>query len=332
MGAAATDPDPGTVLVGWLQERWGRDVRLAAPTETNDDGFDSAIHFLSLTGDDVPADWRRPLVLRIKPGADQLTEAQREADIQTWAADAGLSVPRVLLVVEPGEPFDRPGQVMERALGGTMLEAFSSAPWRARTLLRRLGGLHAELHSTPITGFPDGDDLLDRRLALVRSTAEQLEHTDLRRALDDVERLAPRLRGWSPAVCHGDFHPLNVLVGDDELHLIDWTDAGVGDPNGDVARTLLLFSVAWITADNAVERTALKALGPVLSRIYRSAYAAERPIDDERVALWTPVHLLHGWSQTVGVREGLFGDEGAIPSTLTDLLKSRLDRALDEVR
>ncbi len=331
MGPTSTD-DAGTILVEWLQQRWGPDVRLAAPTETNDDGFDSAIHFLSLTGADVPVEWRGPLVLRIKPGADQLDEARREADIQTWAADAGLSVPRVLHVLEPDEPFDRPGQVMERASGGTMLEALSSTPWRMLGLLRGLGRLHAELHSTPITGFPDGDDLLDRRLALVRSTAEQLEHPELHRALDEVEALAPQLRGGSSAVCHGDFHPLNVLVGDDALHLIDWTDAGVGDPNGDVARTLLLFGVAWITADNFAERTALKALGPLLSRIYRSAYTAARPFDDERVALWTPVHLLHGWSQTIGVRAGLFGDEGAIPSSLTDLLKSKLDRSLAAVR
>ena len=43
-------------------------------------------------------------------------------------------------------------------------------------------------------------------------------------------------------VCHGDFHPDNILVSSKEPIAIDWTNAYVGNPLGDVARTCL-FSV-----------------------------------------------------------------------------------------
>ena len=67
-------------------------------------------------------------------------------------------------------------------------------------------------------------------------------------------------------ICHGDFHPLNVLVDGDDAWLIDWTDAALGPREGDVARTLLLFEVASIAAGSSVERAALSWLGPRLER------------------------------------------------------------------
>ena len=329
--------DPGGVLVAWLRDRFGPDVELEAPAETSGDGFDSEIHFLSLTGSDVPEGWRGPLVLRIKPDVDRFDIAVREMAIQNWCVATGLPVPRVLEVLEPGAPFDRPAQVMERAPGVMLLDTLLSSPWRFRSLMGQLAALHAQVHRVDPDGFPPGDDLLDRRLALTRATAEQLDHEPLRRALADVEVISPRLRGGPQTVCHGDFHPLNVLVGPAGLQLIDWTDAGVGDRHGDVARTLLLFSVAWLAAGSRAERVALRAVGPMLGRAYRRAYRRQLDLDEERVALWKPVHLLHGWSQAVGVNEGFFastdqtGSDERVPPSLASTLESRFRAALADV-
>ena len=45
-------------------------------------------------------------------------------------------------------------------------------------------------------------------------------------------------------VCHGDFNPSNVIVGEDgELHVCDWAHATQGSPAADVAMTYLLFAL-----------------------------------------------------------------------------------------
>ena len=218
-----------------------------------------------------------------------------------------------------------------------LLNVLVSSPWRFRTLMGELARLQAQVHRTNPEGFPPGDDLLDRRLALTRDTAERLDHEPLQRALVDVEVITHRLCRGPPAVCHGEFHPLNVLIGSAGLQLIDWTDAGVGDRHGDVARTLLLFSVAWLASESRSERLALRAMGPLLGRFYRRAYQREIALDKERVALWTPVHLLHGWSQAIGVNEGLFassestGSDERIPGSLAGTLQSRFYTALAAV-
>ncbi len=326
--AHAHAPHPGQVLVDWLRDRFGPDVELDLPAETAGHGFDSEIHFIALAGSHVPESWRRPLVLRIKPDVDRLDVARREMAVQNWCADAGLPVPRMLEVLRPGDPFDRPSQVMERAPGTVLLEVLLSSPWRFRSLMGELARLHARVHRVDADRFPSEDDLLDRRLALTRATAERLDHDPLRRGLADVEAIAPRLRGGPRHVCHGDFHPLNVIVGPDGLQLVDWTDAGVGDRHGDVARTLLLFRVAWLAAGSRAERLALRVAGPVLGRAYRRAYSRQLDLDEERLAMWTPVHLLHGWSQAVGAQ----GGDARIPASLADTLASRFQVAMAAVR
>lgn len=318
------------------QERWGSEVALAEPPVSKTEGFDSEIHLVHLVGGALPAAWRQPLVLRVKADADRLAEATQEAAVQGWLADAGFPAPRVLAVHPPGELAAGAVQVMERAPGRLLLDALKARPWAARRSIGRLAEAHARLHALPLDGFPSSDDLLDRRLRLTRHVAEALDDAALQAGLRRVEALATPLRAAPGAVCHGDYHPLNVLVDGDRLSVIDWTDAGIGDRHGDVARTLLLFELAAIVGGSRLERGALRAIGPALGRRYRRAYEQHAPLDPERIALWTPVHLLHGWSQAQALHAGLFErEDGAhddraerVPPALVDELRRRFEAAL----
>jgi aminoglycoside phosphotransferase (APT) family kinase protein len=322
-------------LVDALARRYGAPVELAAPVTSSGDGFDSDIYFVQLAGPSLPAPWRAPLVLRVKGSVEQVAIAHREAAIQDWLTERGYPTPRVLALFEPGELVDTPAQVMERAPGVTMLHDIQRAPWRARRRIAELAALHGRLHAMDPDGFPVGDDLLDRRLQLVRRTADELDDPVLRDALRRVDGIADRLRDAPGAVCHGDFHPMNVIVSGPRAVAIDWTDAGVGDRHGDVARTLLLFDIAAVAASNAVERLALRAVGPTLGRWYRRSYAAGAPLDEARIALWTPVHLLHGWSQVRGLHAGQFTCDGTddraarVPASFGDELQQRFEVALE---
>lgn len=334
-----SDPAPGPDLAAvgrlcrWVEDHFGGGVALVGEPTSNGAGFDAAIWFVQLTGPELPDAWRRPLVLRIKPDPDRLDVANREAEIHRWLVDRHFPSPRILTVLDPGVIADGPAQVMERMPGTMMLDALLGAPWRAPAAIRTLADAHVAVHRLDPEGFPPTDDLLDARLRLTRATADVVDVPALRRALDATLALAPRMRDASPSVCHGDFHPLNLVLDDaGEAAVLDWTDAGIGDRHGDVARTILLFHVAAIAASNAVEREALRRIGPVLARRYRRHYERSMPLDDERLALWTPVHLLHGWSQALGVVHGLFGaDEPDRFVALASELEARFERALAAV-
>jgi aminoglycoside phosphotransferase (APT) family kinase protein len=251
---ASATGDPAAALVRWASELFGDAVTLSEPSTTRGEGFDSEIHLVHLAGSALPPAWRDPLVLRILPTPDRLADGHREAAIQDRLADLGYPAPRVLHVFAPGELTDRPTQVVQRAPGGLLLDDLLRRPWTARRLVRRLAELQARLHDLPTGDFPDTDDLLDRRLRLPRHVVATGDHPELNRALEQVEALAPRLRDAPQSICHGDFHPLNVLNDGGSATVIDWTDAGLGDRHGDLARTLLLFDMAAIAATNPPAR------------------------------------------------------------------------------
>lgn len=337
--SATSDPGAAVALAldQWLVSEFGDGVRLDGLPQPNGDGFDAEIYFVQLIGDALPRPWQAPLVLRIKPTVDGLGTARREAAVQDWVADRGFPTPRVLRVFEPGELFDRPAQLMERAPGRMLLDDLKSRPWLARRRLREMARLQVQLHETDPDGFPDGPDLLDNRLALTRSTAATLGHDGLLAGLDRVEPLLPRLRDAPGAVCHGDYHPLNVISSGDSMAVIDWTDAGVGDPAGDLARSLVLFSLAELAGSSPAERALLRFVGPRLRGVYRKGYEDHARIDRSRVDLWVPVQLLHGWSQAVGAAAGVFDEDGRtdvgarLPDGLAHELEQRFDAAVRAV-
>lgn len=336
------DPrDPSAVaeaVRGWASHRFGGVVSLVEEPSAVGAGFDSYIHLVQLAGADLPVEWRLPLVVRILPRADRLDHARGEAATQGWAADAGYPAPRVLAVLAPEELVGLPVQVMERVPGVTLLDALKRRPWRVRAVVAQLAELQLRLHSLGTSSWP-GDSaptaLPNLRLSLPRWAVTVLDEPALAHALQQAEALVPRCGTGDLVVCHGDFHPLNVMVDGSTAHVIDWTDAGLGPREADVSRTALLFEVAAIAADNALERAALRAAGPRLARRYRRRYGAVASLDADRMRCWEALHALHGWAQVAMLHAGAFadgsssaGNEGRVPPELATWLRGRFDAAL----
>ena len=124
-----------------------------------------------------------------------------------------------------------------------------------------------------------------------------------------------------------------MLVSGPDSWVIDWTDGALGDRHGDVARTQLLFHVASIAAESAVERAALKVVGPRLAKVFLRVYDRRWPLDRARLAQWEIVHLLHGWGQVLALHAGIIGRENErerVPVSLAPWLRDRLERRLRE--
>ena len=319
----------------WLEHRFDGPVEVVGTPGTNTGGFDSAIYFVQYSGATLPGDWQQPLVVRVKPRHDAIGAARVEAACHEWLADCGYPVPRMLEVLDPDVVAPRPTQVMVRAPGRMLFDAVKHEPWTTRRRLNQLAGLHVELHRLPVDGFPETADLVDRRLALPRGVAAGFDDPALSAALQQVEELVPRLRAAPVSVCHGDFHPLNVVVDGTSASVIDWSDAGIGDRHADVARTILLFELAGIATTKRFERSVLNIVGPFVAKAYGRAYERLLPLDAERLALWRPAHLIHAWAQTLGAHAGRFDDDGGLaarlPKGLLDGLQRRFAAAIAAV-
>ena len=311
-----TAPSPEEVssaLRGWLTDTFGGTVAdVEAPARAGG-GFDFWIYFVRFTGPSLPAEWTAPLVARISPSPARFPHLQRESRLQAWAAEQGYPAPAVLTVLEPGVVFASPVQVVQRVPGVTMTAAMTSRPWLVRSLLGRLGALEAQLHTLPVPDWGNAPEwsIVDRRLGLVRHVVESSSQPALARALEQVDALRSRLGTTEPVVCHGDFHPMNLLVDGDHASVIDWTDAGVGDRHADISRTAWLFRFASVASPHRSERAVLRALAPLLARRFLSSYRRHHDVDRDRIRLWMPLHLLHAWAMGVADELELAGPSRA---------------------
>jgi aminoglycoside phosphotransferase (APT) family kinase protein len=320
-------------LAAHASDRFATSVSVAAEPSTAGEGMDNEIVFVDLAGPGLPVEWQGTVVVRVQPDADRFDVAEAEAKVQDWCATVDYPTPRMLALFEPGELTVASAQVMVRVPGVPMLEAMVPALWRAPGLVGLLADLHVRLHRAPVEAFPLPEvSLARRRLRPVTTWVAELDDPELRVALERVEALLPYLEDHPGVACHGDFHPLNVLVDGKDATVIDWTDAGLGDRHGDVARTQLLFRVASVAASSPAERALLKGVGPLLASRYLRRYDAQLPVDRERLATWEVVHLLHGWGQVRALHAGLIGrdrERERVPPTLAPWLRQRLDQRLD---
>lgn len=173
----------------------------------------------------------------------------------------------------------RSGLVYERVEGRSMLEIFQQKPWRVLQLGRMLAELHAQMHTCV---FEADVPPLHKKLEFKLRRADALP-TALKTAL--TTRLLARPDG--DRVCHGDFHPANVLMNGGDVTVIDWIDASRGNPLADVARTSIITLGA--VASSQIPQSVLKVFVRVFHATYLKYYFRLRPGGEEEYRRWLPI-------------------------------------------
>jgi Ser/Thr protein kinase RdoA (MazF antagonist) len=199
-------------------------------------------------------------VLKLYRAYEPKTSAFREAAAMARAAALGLPVPEVLSV---GRHRDRWGIVMTRATGPDLGARLGGDGDSVARLADDMARLHRRLHECEAGPLPDMKAGLASRIA----RAPHLGDAGRRRLLD---RLASLPDG--PGLCHGDFHPLNVLGSREAPVVVDWLDACRGAAAADVCRSYVL----------------LRPHDATLAEAYLSAYAAGGATSRSEVMAWRP--------------------------------------------
>ncbi len=224
--------------------------------------------------------WDEGRVLRLFRHRRSEASLQHEAAAMKAARTVMPSVPEVFGF----EEIDgRPGIVMERVEGPDYITVLGSKPWLVWSAGTTLGRLHAQLHEA--TAPPELMLLRTRLMGMVeRSGVGASDAARLRaaiNALPDGDR-----------VCHGDFHPGNVLKTERGPVVIDWPNATAGDPPADFARTDLLLAMGDPPPGTPSIVKYMQGFGRKLIRsAYRRAYLAERPTPDDLVKRWQLVRV-----------------------------------------
>jgi aminoglycoside phosphotransferase (APT) family kinase protein len=228
--------------------------------------------------------WEDGRVLRLFREGASRAWVRHEMEIYRSVGRSGISCPAVYPVAsEDGliEIGGRFGFVMDRIDGRSMLQVAIAKPWRLWRYAGWFARLHRTMHAEAAQDLP--------------SQAERF-HRIVDRVSEAVgSEIADRVRGmieemWEgDAVCHGDFHPDNVLMSDRGPIIIDWGPATLGCPAADVAWTVYLLRLgAAPPGTGPLQRLMLALFRRLFLAAYRRAYLRGSRVEWSEVERWEP--------------------------------------------
>lgn len=229
-------------------------------------------------------------------GGDQVVKVPNAGVPEAWlveelriadsAVRSGAPIPAVDGMVMVA---DRHSMVSRRIDGPSMGRAFRDDPDRADEFGRELARIQVETWAcVPSYELPLQRDRVE---AKVYAAAREFGD-DLLVALDLIPTEQRPL-----ALCHGDLHPSNVVLGSGGPVLVDWFDASRGTPDADCARTEVMLTDADVDLGVGGDRVWR------LVESYRAAIESTGCCDREHVARWAIVQRVGRLAEGFGVAD-----------------------------
>jgi thiamine kinase-like enzyme len=137
------------------------------------------------------------------------------------------------------------------------------------------------MHNCPRAELPSQRERLKRKISAAPGLGDETKE----RLLQMLERLPS-----GTSVCHGDFHPENVIMSVRGPVVIDWNDVTQGNPSADVARTSLLLRLATPPLSwSRYKRTLIRYAQNTFLYQYEKEYFMRRPAARDSIEVWIPL-------------------------------------------
>ena len=221
-------------------------------------------------------DWDEGHILKLFHAWFPREDTEYEFKIARAVHASGVKSPAVkeLIQVE-----GRDGLIYERVAGESMLVMFRRRLWMVFRYARNFATLHAQMHASVFEAdVPTLHGRLHDRIQRLNVLPASLKNSLL-----DALRSQPA----ADRVCHGDFHPANLLIDGNDAHIIDWIDASRGNPLADVARTSIILRGA--IEGKQIPNAFLKWFVKSFHSIYLDHYFRLRPGGEEEYRRWLPI-------------------------------------------
>ncbi|TWT15527.1 phosphotransferase family protein [Reyranella sp. CPCC 100927] len=285
-------------------------------------GFETTILRFSLS--DPPPVCSGPLIVRILQPHYHPDQIRLEAAVQSALASVGYPAPRAVLVgadpailggafmVMPfvdGQPLAKGMDTfVSGAAVGRVLRLVIDVPRVVEQIARVWADAQVRLHALPVeamvralstAGLQPSAYTFEARLAVLGREINALGLTGVKPALDWL--VAHQPPAAATAICHCDFHPLNILVEDGRITgVIDWGNVTLGDPALDVGSTIAAITTTPLGVPAWLRPIVRGLLSYALWR-YRRVYGRQRSVDAAAVryyrvfrSLWHLVGALRG--------------------------------------
>ena len=230
-------------------------------------------------------------ILRVLRSKEEGATLKAEIATMTALYEKGKTVPKIYDYIEID---GKPAIVMEHLHGLSMLELFKKQPLKLAANAVLLANLHLET-AEAAEGLPLMS--INDRAAYLTEKAD-IPEAELKAFV--LALLSELPRGNS--ICHGDFHPGNIIINNKKYYIIDWFGATSGDIQSDIAHTyLILRNTPKMPGLSKAQITLQDWYGSLLSRKYLYACNRLHKIDWGNFSKWLIVRaaerLFYGMPQ-----------------------------------
>ena len=237
------------------------------------------------------------LVLRLYPEHVNPDEVNLCSCVHSVLADAGHPVAKSRLMSTDKSILGGAFFIMDFLPGKLLL---TEPP---ETVFNLLGEIHADLHKIDPGPMMNalGEQGIDENQfnaeSLIKPIAEFSQEQPLIREALNWVLCNRRTELETLAICHGDFHPSNILVQDGQVSgILDW-HFSIADPTYDVARTIQGLSIFA----KVVTPESDWAILELATQQYLSAYQSILPLDNSKIVFGRIVYSIYCWIMgTVG--------------------------------
>jgi uncharacterized protein (TIGR02172 family) len=221
-------------------------------------------------------EWRDGTVLKLYHPWFPSCLVEYESSAAHAVVAAGIPTPAAGEIVEVN---GRRGIIFERVSGISMLQDMNTRPWRIFKHARALAELQFRVNQLSFPGLNSYKDGLAYAI-------QQAPHLD-----DGLRDQSLSLLSSLPdgnQVCHGDFHPGNIMLTPKGAVVIDWMTVSTGHPIADFARTSMLLTVGPKGAGKQITPIVASAL-QLFYKIYARRYLQLNPDINRQYPRWLTV-------------------------------------------
>ena len=309
----STDQIAGKLIAYLRDELNDATIEYDLPLTQLQGGMETATYQFQLKG--VQKELNQRLVLRLYPEYIDPEQVVWESSVQNTIVDAGYPVARAYIVCPDKSILGGAFFIMDFLSGEPMSTAsFAHMP-------EMLGKTHAALHridpeplikSLNEQGYDENrytfrKDFYD---ALANAAKEVSSGRDIAEWL--IENRPPEPERL--AICHGDFHPGNILIQDGKVTgVLDW-HLFIADPALDVANTINIITVHF---KHSSELPAFVSVDwEMVVQLYLDAYRAEIPLDSTNLDYYRVLQ------SCLALADGMAGNQALrYPPLVKDLLE-----------
>ncbi|MCR8633083.1 phosphotransferase family protein [Paenibacillus radicis (ex Xue et al. 2023)] len=204
-----------------------------------------------------------------------------EFEITRLVGSLGMAAPEVYELIEYEE---RVGIIFRFIEGTTLIQKMVENPAQLHYFSKMLAEMHFQIHKNELITNNLGMHLRKQKEVLAQNIHNASELSKDEKIA--ITRYLEKLPDGS-CLCHGDFHPDNAMIGEKNW-IIDWMTGMIGNPAGDVARTMLLFRFGTLPEGipgHVME--ALRLMRKSMGDGYIEQYLAYSGLQFEDIDQWT---------------------------------------------